>query len=36
MVQFHGHCLCNCTTVPDCNTSADCGGLPCMGHFSCC
>ena len=36
MVDFHGHCLCSCRTIPDCNTSADCGGLPCWSHYNCC
>jgi hypothetical protein len=36
MVQFVGHCACSCKTATDCNTSADCGGLPCWYHFTCC
>lgn len=36
MVQFTGRCFCSCKTTPDCNTSADCGGWPCVYYFSCC
>ena len=33
---FHGHCRCTCSRVFDCNTSADCGGSPCLGAITCC
>jgi hypothetical protein len=33
---FHGHCKCSCSSIPDCNTSADCGGAPCLAAISCC
>jgi hypothetical protein len=33
---FHGHCRCSCSRIPDCNTSADCGGAPCLGGITCC
>jgi hypothetical protein len=33
---FHGFCKCSCTFVPDCNTSADCGGSPCLAAITCC
>jgi len=33
---FHGHCKCSCSFVPDCNTSADCGGAPCLAAITCC
>jgi len=36
MVTFHGHCRCSCSRTPDCNTSADCGGAPCLGGITCC
>ena len=34
--QFHGFCRCGCSTIPDCNTSADCGGGVCSKAISCC
>ena len=33
---FHGHCKCSCSSIPDCNTSADCGGAPCLAAITCC
>jgi len=33
---FHGHCKCSCSFIPDCNTSADCGGAPCLAAITCC
>jgi len=33
---FHGHCKCSCSIIPDCNTSADCGGSPCLAGITCC
>jgi hypothetical protein len=33
---FHGFCRCSCTFTPDCNTSADCGGSPCLAGITCC
>jgi len=33
---FHGHCKCSCSIIPDCNTSADCGGAPCLAGITCC
>jgi hypothetical protein len=34
--KLHGHCRCSCSFTPDCNTSADCGGSPCLGGVTCC
>ena len=36
MVKFRGHCKCSCSFTPDCNTSADCGGSPCLAGITCC
>ncbi len=33
---FHGFCHCSCTHIPDCNTSADCGGSACLKAITCC
>jgi hypothetical protein len=33
---FHRFCRCSCTFIPDCNTSADCGGSPCLAGVTCC
>jgi hypothetical protein len=33
---FHGFCACSCTHIPDCNTSADCGGAACLRAITCC
>ncbi len=33
---FRGFCHCSCTFTPDCNTSADCGGSPCLAGITCC
>jgi len=33
---FHGFCACSCTFVPDCTTSADCGGSSCLARPTCC
>lgn len=33
---FHGFCACTCTNIPDCNTSADCGGNICLQAPTCC
>jgi len=33
---FNGFCACSCTHVPDCNTSADCGGAACLRAITCC
>jgi hypothetical protein len=34
--KLRGHCRCGCSFTPDCNTSADCGGSPCLGSVTCC
>ena len=34
--RFHGYCRCGCSSVPNCNTSADCGGGACSATISCC
>jgi len=36
--KFHGFCRCGCSTRPDCNTDADCGGGvgSCSQFISCC
>jgi len=36
MVTYHKFCRCSCSHVPNCNTSADCGGAPCLGGITCC
>jgi hypothetical protein len=36
MVVYHGYCHCSCSRVPNCNTSADCGGGRCLGGITCC
>ena len=33
---FKGFCACTCTNIPDCNTSADCGGGLCLRAPTCC
>ncbi len=33
---FRGFCACSCTHIPDCNTSADCGGAACLPAITCC
>ena len=33
---FHGFCKCSCSFIPDCNTSADCGGAACIHAITCC
>src|SRR5215469_15281249 len=33
---FHGFCACSCSSIPNCNTSADCGGSACTRTISCC
>ncbi len=33
---YHGFCRCSCTHIPDCNTSADCGGSACLKAITCC
>jgi hypothetical protein len=33
---FHGFCRCSCSRIPNCNTSADCGGGACLGGITCC
>ena len=33
---FHGFCACSCTHIPNCNTSADCGGGACLPGITCC
>jgi len=33
---LRGFCRCGCSFVPDCNTSADCGGGFCSKAPSCC
>ncbi len=35
-VVYHGFCRCSCTRIPDCNTSADCGGSACLKAITCC
>lgn len=34
--KFHGFCRCGCSTIPNCNTNADCGGGVCSSTISCC
>jgi len=34
--KFHGFCPCGCSSVPNCNTDADCGGSTCSQFISCC
>ncbi|HEV7517599.1 MAG TPA: hypothetical protein VGR07_14965 [Thermoanaerobaculia bacterium] len=34
--KFHGFCPCGCSSVPNCNTNADCGGATCSPNISCC
>jgi len=34
--HYTGYCACGCSFVKDCNTSADCGGSPCLGAPTCC
>jgi hypothetical protein len=34
--KFSGFCPCGCSTKPDCNTDADCGGGTCSQFISCC
>lgn len=34
--KFHGFCPCGCSSVPNCNTNADCGGGTCSAFISCC
>jgi hypothetical protein len=34
--KFHGFCPCGCSSVPNCNTNADCGGGTCGQFISCC
>src|SRR3954471_4788811 len=36
--KFHGFCRCGCSSRPDCNTDADCGGGigSCSQFISCC
>jgi hypothetical protein len=34
--KFRGFCRCSCSFVRDCNTSADCGGSPCLAGITCC
>lgn len=33
---FTGFCVCTCTHIPNCNTSADCGGGACLRAVTCC
>ena len=33
---FTGYCACGCSFVKDCNTSADCSGVPCLKGPTCC
>ena len=34
--KFRGFCACSCSSVPNCSTSADCGGNACSAFISCC
>lgn len=34
--KFRGFCQCSCSSIPNCNTSADCGGGTCSAFISCC
>jgi hypothetical protein len=34
--KFHGFCPCGCSSVPNCDTNADCGGGTCSQFISCC
>lgn len=33
---FKRYCRCSCSSVPNCNTSADCGGSACLAGVTCC
>jgi hypothetical protein len=33
---FKRYCRCSCSSVPNCNTSADCGGSACLAGITCC
>ena len=33
---FRKYCRCSCSFTPNCNTSADCGGSPCLAGVTCC
>jgi hypothetical protein len=35
-VVFHGYCACECSTIKDCNTNADCSNHRCSRAISCC
>lgn len=35
-VIFHGYCACECSTIKDCNTNADCSNHRCSRAISCC
>jgi hypothetical protein len=36
MAGYRGYCRCSCSSVKNCNTSADCGGSLCLKAISCC
>ncbi|MFY9824913.1 MAG: hypothetical protein WAM82_26280 [Thermoanaerobaculia bacterium] len=33
---FRGYCACECSTIRDCNTNADCSNHRCLKAISCC
>jgi hypothetical protein len=33
---FRGYCACECSTIKDCNTNADCSNNRCLKAISCC
>jgi hypothetical protein len=35
-VVYHGYCACECSTIKDCNTNADCSNHRCSRAISCC
>ncbi len=34
--KFRGFCQCSCSSIPNCNTSAESGGGTCSAFISCC
>jgi hypothetical protein len=35
-VLYRGYCACECSTIKDCNTDADCSNHRCLKAISCC
>lgn len=35
-VPYRGYCACECSTIRDCNTNADCSNHRCLKAISCC